>query len=87
MKNGRFEPNHALVMSAKAEECKRVVNLLETDARVAKYLRGETIDFDIENGWCAVCIEGITMGLGKAVNGTIKNHLPKALRASAISKI
>ena len=87
MKNGRFEPNHALVMSAKAEECKRVVNLLETDARVEKYLRGETIDFDIENGWCAVCIEGITMGLGKAVNGTIKNHLPKALRASAISKI
>ncbi len=86
MKNGRFEPHHALVMSAKAEECKRVVNLSETDARVEKYLRGEAIDFDIENGWCAVCIEGITMGLGKAVNGTVKNHLPKALRASAISK-
>ena len=85
MKNGRFEPNHALAMSAKAEECKRVVNLSQTDARVEKYLRGETIDFDIENGWCAVCIEGITMGLGKAVNGTVKNHLPKALRANAIS--
>lgn len=86
MKNERFEPNHALVMSAKAEECKRVVNLLETDARVEKYLRGETIEYEIENGWCAVCIEGITMGLGKAVNGTVKNHLPKALRASVISK-
>ena len=86
MKNGRFEPHHALIMSARAEECKRTLNLSETDARVEKYLHGETVDCDLENGWCAVCIEGITMGLGKAVNGTLKNHLPKALRANAIVK-
>ena len=80
LKNGRFEPNHSLVMSAKAEDCKRVVRLAEGDGRVEKYLRGETIEAEIENGWCAVCVEAYPLGLGKAVNGVVKNHLPKGLR-------
>jgi NOL1/NOP2/fmu family ribosome biogenesis protein len=50
------------------------------DGRVEKYLRGETIDGDIANGWCLVCVCGLPLGLGKAVNGTIKNHFPKGLR-------
>ncbi len=80
MKNGRFEPNHSLAMSVKKEECKRVFDLAQGDTRIEKYLRGETVDGEIENGWCVVCIEGYPLGLGKAVNGVIKNHLPKALR-------
>ena len=80
VKNGRFEPNHSLAMCAKREECYRTVNLAITDERVEKYLRGETVEGEIENGWCLVCVEGFPLGLGKAVNGIIKNHLPKALR-------
>ncbi len=79
-KNGRFEPDHALVMSARKEELRRVISLREEDVRVEKYLRGETVEADGGNGWCAVCIEGYPLGLGKLVNGTLKNHLPKALR-------
>lgn len=76
--NGRFEPAHSLAMALKKEECKRVVDL---DERLAeKYLHGETLEYEIENGWCLVCLEGYPLGLGKAVNGTIKNHLPKGLR-------
>ena len=67
-------------MSACAKDCVNVVNLAESDCRVAKYLKGETFEAEGENGWCAVCVEGYPLGLGKLVNGTVKNHLPKALR-------
>ena len=76
MKNGRFEPSHALGMSVKPCDCKRVVETAEAD----KYLRGETLTAEIENGWCLVTHQGYGLGLGKAVNGTVKNHLPKGLR-------
>lgn len=80
MKNGRFEPSHSLAMSVKRSECNNAVELSAEDPRVEKYLRGETIDSETQNGWCAVFVEGQPLGLGKAVNGVIKNHLPKGLR-------
>ena len=80
VKNGRFEPNHSLAMCLKKEEVLRAVDLSQTDERVGKYLHGETFEADVKNGWCMVCIEGFPLGFGKAVNGTIKNHLPKGLR-------
>ena len=80
VKNGRFEPDHSLVMAARADECKRCVRFDLSDARVEKYLRGETVEADCENGWCAVCVGDYPMGLGKCVNGTVKNHLPKGIR-------
>ena len=80
VKNGRFEPNHSLAMCLKKEEVLRAVDLSQTDERVGKYLRGETFEADVKNGWCMVCVEGFPLGFGKAVNGTIKNHLPKGLR-------
>lgn len=82
--NGRFEPSHSLAMSLKKEECKNVLDISETDNRIEKYLRGETLEIgeneNVKNGWCLVCIDGYPLGLGKAVNGTLKNHYPKGLR-------
>ena len=80
MKNGRFEPDHSLAMCAKKSEVRLVLDLPLTDARVNKYLRGETISSDLPNGWCLVCVDGFSIGLGKSVNGTIKNHIPKGIR-------
>ena len=81
VKNGRFEPSHSLAMCVKKEECKNVLDLSETDPRLEKYLRGESVeDEEIANGWCIVCVHGYPLGLGKAVNGTVKNHYPKGLR-------
>ncbi len=81
MKNGRFEPSHALAMSARVSECKNVAEYDIEDARVEKYLRGETVESEgIKNGWCMVSVAGYPLGLGKAVNGVVKNHLPKGLR-------
>ncbi len=80
VKNERFEPNHSLALCVKKEECSNVLDLPIADGRVEKYLRGEVIDGEIKNGWCLVCVDGLPLGLGKAVNGMVKNHLPKGLR-------
>lgn len=81
MKNGRFEPSHSLAMCASRKECRNVVSIPSDDPRADKFLRGETVGAEeCKNGWCIVCIDGYPVGLGKAVNGTIKNHIPKGLR-------
>ena len=80
VKNGRFEPSHSLAMCIKKECCANTLDLTETDARLEKYLRGETVDGGDKNGWCLVCLEGYPIGLGKTVNGVVKNHLPKGIR-------
>lgn len=77
---GRFEPSHSLAMSVKSHECKNVLELSLADDRVEKFLRGESIDAELPKGWCLVCVDGYPIGLGKSVNGVIKNHIPKALR-------
>ena len=81
VKNGRFEPSHSLAMCVKSGECKNALSLEESDVRLEKYLRGEAIEEEkIGNGWCVVCVHGYVVGLGKAVNGVVKNHYPKGLR-------
>ena len=81
VKNGRFEPSHSLALATTKNEWKNVVNLSQTDPRLEKYLRGETIEeANLSNGWCVVCVAGFPIGLGKAVGGVVKNHLPKGLR-------
>ncbi|MBQ9730312.1 MAG: RsmF rRNA methyltransferase first C-terminal domain-containing protein [Clostridia bacterium] len=80
LKNGRFEPDHALALSLKAERAKRAVRFAEKDERLEKFLRGESVEADVENGWCLVCVREYPVGWGKAVNGVVKNHIPKRLR-------
>ena len=81
VKNGRFEPSHSLALCMKKEECKNALDLSESDERLKQYFRGETVEDErIQNGWCLVCVQGYPVGLGKAVNGTVKNHYPKGLR-------
>ncbi|MBQ8291800.1 MAG: RsmF rRNA methyltransferase first C-terminal domain-containing protein [Clostridia bacterium] len=78
VKNGRFEPSHSLAMCVKKEEVKNAVELVGDN--VDRYLRGETFEAETQNGWCVVCVSGYPVGIGKAVNGVVKNHLPKGLR-------
>lgn len=81
MKNGRFEPSHALAMCVKKSECNNAVDYPLDDSRVDKFLRGESVEDErAKNGWLVVCVDGYPIGLGKAVNGVIKNHIPKGLR-------
>ena len=85
LKNGRFEPDHALAMSVRSETCKRVANLTsQTD--IEKYLCGETVERTGANGWTLVCVNGYPVGWGKQVGDILKNHLPKGLRMSVIEQ-
>ena len=80
VKNGRFEPAHALAMAMKKEQVKNSADFGADDIRIKAYLRGEAIEQDGDNGWCVVCVDGYPLGWGKRVNGTVKNHYPKHLR-------
>jgi len=72
-----FQPHHQL-FTALGHLFRKKINLSLKEAE--KYLHGETIPCEFNKGWCAVCIEDVAMGGGKAVNKTLKNHYPKGLR-------
>ncbi len=72
-----FKPAHALAMAFGAR-AKSKISLTRGEAR--QYLRGETLSRGGPDGWCAVCVEEFPLGLGKCVDGIVKNHLPKGLR-------
>lgn len=77
IKNGRFEPAHALAVCLNPQE----FNGLEVNEETAlKYLRGLTFDCAEENGWRVVTYKGYPLGWCKVVNGVAKNHYPKGLR-------
>lgn len=80
IKKDRFEPSHALALSLKPEEAKNCLNLPHDDQKVYSYLRGESIEADINKGWVLVCVDGYSLGWGKVSQGIVKNHYPKGLR-------
>ena len=76
-KKNRFEPSQALAMALRSEDFGNVVNLSGDDARVIKYLKGETIEAEAANGYVLVCVDSYPLGWGKANNSIIKNkYLP-----------
>ncbi len=78
IKKDRFEPSHSLAMVLSPEECVRAAELDEDEA--LKFRHGEEIRKDLENGWTLVSFMSVSLGWGKAVNGSLKNHYPKGLR-------
>lgn len=74
----RFTPAHALAMSARCTQVRRVAELGDEECR--KWLRGETLEYALPDGWGIVSWHGFPLGLMKAVGGTLKNHYPKGLR-------
>lgn len=72
-----FKPAHALAL-AFGDRAKKKIALSEEETR--RFLHGETLSREAENGWCVLCLDGYPLGIGKAVNGTIKNHIPKSFR-------
>ncbi|MDR0405299.1 MAG: RsmF rRNA methyltransferase first C-terminal domain-containing protein [Clostridiales bacterium] len=89
-KKNRFQPSHSLCMSGRG-----FCQTLDAEGgELAAYLRGETLRAD-GKGWIAVRTKApsaqtpnraappckcFNIGLGKAGDGVLKNHLPKNLR-------
>lgn len=79
-KKNRFEPNHALALYSKKEDAKRSINISSSSDDIIRYLKGDVIEANVDNGWCLILVDGYPIGWGKSVNGIIKNHFPKGLR-------
>lgn len=72
-------PHHQFFM-AMGEFFRRKIELTAESTELKKYLHGEELETDCENGWAVVTVDGCTVGGVKIVNGRAKNHYPKGLR-------
>ena len=77
-KKNRFEPSHALFMSAKPENIRRI--LKADDDKAKKFLSGMELDSGCQNGYTAVVYGNIIIGFGKTADSRLKNKYPKGLR-------
>lgn len=75
----RFEPHHNM-FSAFGREFKTTLKLSFKDENVTKYLRGETFDVDLPDGFGAILVDGCALGGFKISKGKFKNYYPKGLR-------
>ncbi len=80
LRTNRFEPAHALAHSLTPGEVRNSLVLAAESAEVSAYLRGETLTHSGPSGWCLVNVDGYSLGWGKIVGTTLKNHYPKGLR-------
>ncbi|MBQ6826129.1 MAG: NOL1/NOP2/sun family putative RNA methylase [Clostridia bacterium] len=79
IKKNYILPHHQFFTSL-GKNFNRKVELSGDREKLEKYLHGEEISADIENGYVVITFNGAAVGGGKAVNGKIKNHYPKGLR-------
>lgn len=79
IKKNYILPHHQFFMGL-GKYFKRKIELEADSEKINKYLHGEEIDVDCENGWAAVMVDGCALGGVKVVNGRAKNHYPKGLR-------
>lgn len=76
----RFVPSQALAMGIKMDQAKRVINFTSEQIEVIKYLKGETIHVDAEDGMTLVCVDGFPLGWAKLGKGTLKNMYQSSWR-------
>lgn len=79
IKNKRFEPHHNF-FSAYGCEFFHKINFDFNDEKVKKYLKGETFEIGLQDGFGAFLIENCPAGGFKVSKGQFKNYYPKGLR-------
>lgn len=79
IKKNYILPHHQFFM-AMGNKFKRKINLDPNSEDIIKYLHGEEIRVNCNNGWASVAVCGVCIGGAKVSNGIAKNHYPKGLR-------
>ena len=79
IKKSYILPHHQFFM-AMGDKFKRKIDLGADSPELMKYLHGEEISADTENGWAVVTVNSCPVGGVKVVSGRGKNHYPKGLR-------
>lgn len=83
IKKNYIQPHHQFFM-ALGKYFRRKIELDADSDDIKKYLHGEEIDVNCDNGWAVITVNGCTAGGVKVVNGKAKNHYPKGLRLKNI---
>ena len=73
------QPHHQFFM-AMGSQFRRQIELAPDSEELERYLHGEEISVDCENGWAVITTQSCTVGGVKVVSGRAKNHYPKGLR-------
>ena len=91
---GRLKPSHTFFMAEHGLPLRNRIELTETSGELAAFLRGETIESDMEfdrfneySRYMPVCVRSCPVGFGKLSDGVIKNHLPKGLVNTRLSSV
>lgn len=79
VEGNRFELHHN-IFTAFGNSFRIKLHLNLIDKNVEKYLRGETLDVELPDGFGAVILEDCTVGGFKISKGKFKNFYPKGLR-------
>ncbi len=79
IKRSHIQPHHQF-FTAMGDKFKRKIDLSPDSPEMMKYLHGEEIDADTENGWAVVTTCGCSIGGIKVSGKRGKNHYPKGLR-------
>ena len=84
LKKNRFEPSHTFFMAALGQKYCRELVFSPDEPGLAAFLSGGTVPCPEDwKGWSAVSVRvgsrAFPIGFGKAVDGVMKNHLPKGL--------
>ena len=77
LKKDRFEPSQAFAMTLTKKDVVRTVDLAVSSDGVKRYLKGETLTGEYQDGWNLVLADGYPLGWGKAVRGMLKNKYLK----------
>lgn len=72
-------PHHQFFM-AMGKDFRRKIDLSPDSDELRRYLHGEEIPAETDNGWAVVTVCGCAVGGAKVVDGRAKNHYPKGLR-------
>ncbi len=74
-----IQPHHQFFM-AMGDKFIRKIELSPDSEEMRRYLHGEEIEVECENGWAVITTNGCSVGGVKVVQGRAKNHYPKGLR-------
>ena len=79
LRKNYIQPHHQFFM-AMGRDFRRKIELSADSETLARYLHGEEIETDADNGWAVVTVDGCAVGGAKVSGGRAKNHYPKGLR-------
>lgn len=80
LKKNKFVPDTEWALALNGINCKNHIDFDEKDIRITKYLKGETISGEAEDGYCLVTISGHGVGFALVNNNVLKNKYKKQWR-------